>query len=322
MKLTAKGKLINIIDKFGAYDISQRDKEAEIELPFTEDDLIKKLVLCGYSNSQAKGIVSLFLCMLKAKPKEKEVKEERNCENCKWGKELDNSTFGCSRPDEMKNRHCFDSVLWRYWQPKEVKEKKSCETCRFGTKDKYCEATYLGDVKKPFDDCKMKEYKFWQPKEVKNEYIIPPDNGITGGLQEVKEEKPDRSCKGCDWECNSCFIKEGIIEPWRCARYVNGYRCFKPKEVKEEEVKKEYPLCPRCKTPSVAGAHLTSNNKRSLYCVNGDCNYDVPFESLTTPIKGYKSTKEVKKEIDWDTINGITELIELVRELYEIRREK
>ena len=49
-------------------------------------------------------------------------------------------------------------------------------------------------------------------------------------------------------------------------------------------VNKEYPLCPRCETPTVAGAHMTSNDKRSLYCVNGNCNYDVAFDSLTTPI--------------------------------------
>ena len=59
---------------------------------------------------------------------------------------------------------------------------------------------------------------------------------------------------------------------------------------KKVKVKKEYPLCPRCKTPSVAGAHMTSNGWRSLYCVNDNCNYDVRFEELTTPIVGYKNT--------------------------------
>lgn len=32
---------------------------------------------------------------------------------------------------------------------------------------------------------------------------------------------------------------------------------------------------------------MTSDDRRSLYCVNGNCNYDVHFESLTTPIRGY-----------------------------------
>lgn len=49
--------------------------------------------------------------------------------------------------------------------------------------------------------------------------------------------------------------------------------------------KKEYPVCPRCFNCSVAGAHMASDNRRSIYCTNGYCNYDVAFETLTTPVK-------------------------------------
>jgi len=61
---------------------------------------------------------------------------------------------------------------------------------------------------------------------------------------------------------------------------MNRYR----KSKRDPAMDKEYPLCPRCGTPTVAGAHMTSNDKRSLYCVNGNCNYDVAFNSLTTPV--------------------------------------
>ncbi len=47
----------------------------------------------------------------------------------------------------------------------------------------------------------------------------------------------------------------------------------------------DYPICPKCLTQTVAGAHMTSNNRRSLYCVNADCDYDIDFEYLTTPVK-------------------------------------
>ena len=48
----------------------------------------------------------------------------------------------------------------------------------------------------------------------------------------------------------------------------------------------EYPICPKCKKQTVAGACLTSSEppKRSLYCTSGSCDYDVKFEDLTTPI--------------------------------------
>ena len=54
-----------------------------------------------------------------------------------------------------------------------------------------------------------------------------------------------------------------------------------------KENNKEYPICPRCFNKSVAGAHMTSDGKRSIYCTSGSCNYDVPFETLTTPV-GFK----------------------------------
>ena len=109
------------------------------------------------------------------------------------------------------------------------------------------------------------------------------------------------------------------------------------------ELMPDYPdsdFCPRCKTPTVAGACMTSNNKRSLYCVNGNCNYDVPFESLTTPIKNkpihpepiYKSPEQLinmgykpepKPEIEELDFSGLSykkEDIELVSKINEIIR--
>ena len=53
-------------------------------------------------------------------------------------------------------------------------------------------------------------------------------------------------------------------------------------------MKKEYPICPRCFNRSVAGAQMTSDGSRSIYCTSGRCNYDVPFETLTTPVVGFK----------------------------------
>ena len=50
---------------------------------------------------------------------------------------------------------------------------------------------------------------------------------------------------------------------------------------------KEYPICPRCFNKSVAGADMTSSGKKSIYCTSAKCNYDVPFETLTTPV-GFK----------------------------------
>ena len=55
---------------------------------------------------------------------------------------------------------------------------------------------------------------------------------------------------------------------------------------------KEYPICPRCFNKSVAGAHMTSDDSRSMYCTSGRCNYDVPFETLTTPV-GFKHISKI-----------------------------
>lgn len=59
---------------------------------------------------------------------------------------------------------------------------------------------------------------------------------------------------------------------------------------------KEYPICPRCFNRSVAGAHMTSNDRRSIYCTNGACNYDIPFEALTTPV-GFKRISFVAERL-------------------------
>ena len=56
------------------------------------------------------------------------------------------------------------------------------------------------------------------------------------------------------------------------------------------EAMKEYPICPRCHKQSVAGAHMISNDRRSLYCTEGNCSYDIQFEELTTPILRDEST--------------------------------
>lgn len=55
-------------------------------------------------------------------------------------------------------------------------------------------------------------------------------------------------------------------------------------------------MCPRCFNKSVAGAHMTSNGARSIYCTSGACNYDVPFESLTTPV-GFTHISNFKAKI-------------------------
>lgn len=59
---------------------------------------------------------------------------------------------------------------------------------------------------------------------------------------------------------------------------------------------KEYPMCPRCFNRSVAGAHMTSNDRRSMYCTSSAYNYDVPFETLTTPV-GFKHISLFKEKI-------------------------
>lgn len=48
--------------------------------------------------------------------------------------------------------------------------------------------------------------------------------------------------------------------------------------------REKYPICPECGKQTVAGAHMTSNDNRSIYCTNAACNYDVAFEDLTTPV--------------------------------------
>jgi len=48
--------------------------------------------------------------------------------------------------------------------------------------------------------------------------------------------------------------------------------------------REKYPICPDCGEQRVAGASMTSSGRRSIYCTNADCNYEVPFESLTTPV--------------------------------------
>jgi hypothetical protein len=64
------------------------------------------------------------------------------------------------------------------------------------------------------------------------------------------------------------------------------YTPMKDLELKDDI---KYPICPICLKQTVAGACLTSKEpyKRSIYCVNPECSYDVPFEVLTTPIKNH-----------------------------------
>ena len=64
-----------------------------------------------------------------------------------------------------------------------------------------------------------------------------------------------------------------------------------PKKV----LRTEYPRCPRCSGP-VAGAMMTTNaiptgksyyyppDAVSVFCVSGDCNYDMPLAALKTPV--------------------------------------
>ena len=66
----------------------------------------------------------------------------------------------------------------------------------------------------------------------------------------------------------------------------------------ENKLPKEmYPLCPKCKKQTVAGAHMTSNDSRSIYCTSGECNYDVPFEMLTTPVPVPKTNVTMPPDI-------------------------
>ena len=61
--------------------------------------------------------------------------------------------------------------------------------------------------------------------------------------------------------------------------------------------KEMYPICPVCKKQLVAGAHMTSNDQRSIYCTSGSCNYYVAFEDLTTPVPSSEELLELEKGV-------------------------
>ena len=84
---------------------------------------------------------------------------------------------------------------------------------------------------------------------------------------------------------------EAIKECDRCK--VSNNKKYKMKLPKEK-----YPICPECGEQMVAGAHMTSDDSRSIYCTNARCNYDVAFEDLTTPVPPPVESRHYERSVN------------------------